>query len=142
MTLMRTHNMVNLGAVAALVGVGMNQPFILVTTAQLAAILTDKVIDLAGHARSTNRPGRMRRTPVTHSIVTAPAWALGVALLVTYATDLLLRTGRTFTHTLPFLTFPEDVAMSIIFACLLAAATHLLLDSMTESGIYVPHLPS
>lgn len=140
MTLMRTHNVVNLGAVAALLGAGMNQPFILVTIAQLAAILTDKVIDLAGHAQSS-RPRIMRRTPVTHSVVTAPAWAVLVGVLVTYATNLLPRQmNTTFLH-IPFLTLPADTATPIILACLLAAATHLLLDSLTEAGIYVPNLP-
>jgi len=141
MTRLRTHHAVNIRLTAILVGAIMNHPLLSVTIAQTATILTDRIIDLVGHSPSRVHPGIMKRTPLTHSIITAPAWAVAVGVAVTYATDLLFQPATTFYH-IPLITLPPDMATPIMLSCLLAAFVHLLLDSTTQAGIYVPHLPS
>jgi hypothetical protein len=118
----------------------MNHPLLSVTIAQAATIFADRIIDLVGHSPSRVHPGIMKRTPLTHSIITAPAWAVAIGIAGTYATDLLFRPATTFYH-IPLITLPPDMATPIVLSCLLAAFVHLLLDSLTEAGIYVPHLP-
>jgi hypothetical protein len=159
MTQMRTHNMANIGAVAVIVGGMMNQSLLVTTIAQLAAILTDKVIDRIGHSPSERHPGIMKRTPITHSIITAPVWAIGLGLIVRYGIDTLrnisLGCASTTYTSLPnhfyciavppatlLAYIPQDITSPIIVASILAAVTHLFLDSITEAGIYFPHIPN
>ena len=140
MTRLRTHHAVNIGLTAILVGAIMNHPLLSVTIAQAATIFADRIIDLVGHSPSRVHPGIMKRTPLTHSIITAPAWAIAIGVAVTYATNLLFQPATTFYH-IRLITLPPDMATPIMVSCLLAAFVHLLLDSLTEAGIYVPHLP-
>jgi hypothetical protein len=159
MTLMRTHNMANVGAVAVLVGGIMNQSLIVTTIAQATAILVDRVIDRVGHSPSQAHPGIMKRTPITHAIVTAPAWAMGLGFLVLCGLNILrnisLGCASTTLANLPdhfyclavppvtlLAHIPKDITSPVIAAAMLAAATHLFLDSITEAGIYAPHVPN
>ena len=149
MTLMKTHNMANIGAVAVIVGGIMNQSLLMTTIAQLAAILTDKIIDRVGHSPSERHPGIMKRTPITHSIITAPVWAIVIGLLVSWAIDLIVRPATwlpplssTFQGGYYFASIPANATTPTVVACIIAATTHLTLDALTESGIYVPHIPN
>ena len=76
------------------------------------------LIDALGHRR---RDGWSVRTPLTHSVFTAPAWGACVAYV-------LWAVGAAYG-------LPGGVWMYLI-AGLLVAYSHLLLDSMTEGGVY------
>lgn len=145
MTLMRTHNMANIGAVAVIVGGIMNQLLLMTTIAQLAAILTDRIIDRFGHAPSEKWSRIMKRTPTTHSIITAPVWAIATGLLISWIAGILTQSAAWFSSpTMPRLLLlpPTNLTTPIVTACVAAATIHLILDSLTEAGIYMPHMPN
>jgi Protein of unknown function (DUF1286) len=91
--------------------------------AAVATVLTNALIDEVGH---TSRDGISRRRFLTHSIITAPFWGAAVwaAVLIVPAASLGL--------------FPPDPLLLRFFASLgvLAAWSHLLLDSLTEGGVF------
>ena len=76
----------------------------------------NRLIDL-GHTRRGNY---ISRSWVTHDLYTAPFWGAGVGLL-TYFALLYARVVA-----------PVAVAMGVV-----SALSHLLLDAVTESGIFV-----
>ena len=78
------------------------------------------LIDVLGHGR---RNGWSVRSPVTHSVFTAPLWGAAVGYLVWLASASLGLSG-------PSLEWPP-VILGVVAAC-----SHLLLDSMTEGGVY------
>ena len=116
----------------------------------LAAWLVDWVIDRFGHTAPYYGESYSSRTPMTHSILTAPIVELAVGLLTAYllisvraAAAALFQTGffDVFvsavgggTWLLNFLNF--NIAMAL--AGVLTGLLHLILDSFTEGGIYVP----
>jgi len=89
----------------------------------VATVFTNAIIDSVGH---THRGGIPRRTWVTHSIVTAPLWgAAGWAFVLVVAAALV---G----------VFPPGTFLLEYFAWLgaLAGWSHLVLDSVTEGGVF------
>ena len=78
------------------------------------------LIDVIGHG---GRDGRSARSPVTHSVFTAPLWGAAVGYLVWLAVASLGLSG-------PSLQWPP-VILGVVAAC-----SHLLLDSITEGGVY------
>ena len=86
------------------------------------ALSTGFVIDALGHSR---RGGRSVRSWTTHSVVTAPLWGASIGLVTVLALSVFLHG------------FQEGPLLG--FAALLGVASgysHLLLDSMTEGGVY------
>ncbi|MDV3278025.1 MAG: hypothetical protein LYZ69_06100 [Nitrososphaerales archaeon] len=63
------------------------------------------------------------RSPLTHSIFTAPVWGAGTAYVLWLAGSALGLVGPGF-------------EWLIIVSGVLAAYSHLLLDSITEGGVY------
>ena len=76
----------------------------------------NRLIDL-GH---THKSGYISRSWVTHDVLTAPFWGAGVGLLTYFA---LLYAG---------IFAPVAIAMGAV-----SALSHLLLDAVTEHGIFV-----
>lgn len=84
------------------------------------SLLVNPVIDGLGHLR---RGFHIARSPLTHSIFTAPLWGAAVGYL--------LWTGSRF------LVGPmEGLEEAMVVAGVMVAMAHLLLDSMTERGVY------
>jgi hypothetical protein len=96
---------------------------VMILLAIVATVFTNALIDSVGHTREGGIP---RRTWVTHSIVTAPLWgAAGWAFVLVVAAALV---G----------VFPPGLFLLEYFAWLgaLAGWSHLLLDSVTEGGVF------
>jgi membrane-bound metal-dependent hydrolase YbcI (DUF457 family) len=85
----------------------------------VAALVTDYLIDHAGHSW---RGMWVRRSPLTHSIVTAPIWGFAVGLVI----------GVLFT----FASIPS-IGETIVGG-LVASICHLSADSLTGNGIFIP----
>jgi Protein of unknown function (DUF1286) len=79
------------------------------------------LIDGLGHRR---RDGRPVRTPLTHSVLTAPLWGAGAGYAVYIAVEQAGLGGRLG-------------LVGLVVAGVLAAYSHLLLDSVTEGGVFV-----
>ncbi|MBI3022137.1 MAG: DUF1286 domain-containing protein [Thaumarchaeota archaeon] len=81
------------------------------------------VIDILGHKKSGGIP---IRTFVTHSIFTAPLWGglVGLATILVPQNVLSIHVSSTLTLL--------AITTSMMIACL-----HLLLDSLTEGGVYL-----
>ena len=118
----------------------------------LAAWLADWVIDRFGHKTVYTYDGdsHSSRIPVTHSIMTAPVIGLLVGLMTAYLLialrifvtgffagdlyDMFVITVGGGAWFLNFLNFNTAMALTGIATAVL----HLLMDSLTESGIYTP----
>ena len=98
--------------------------------AVFSGFLVNFIIDKIGHEAHNGHP---RRTFITHSIYTAPVWgAVVTALPVVVGAYALGEQG-----------YIQPISFSIPFLVLLgvvAGYSHLLLDAVTEAGIYTkPH---
>ena len=87
------------------------------------AIATNEVIDVLGHVA---RGGRPVRSFWTHSVFTAPVWGIATALPSAYVLDIVL--GQQ-------LTAPQAFFAAALGTML--AYSHLLLDILTEGGVYL-----
>jgi Protein of unknown function (DUF1286) len=87
------------------------------------AIATNELIDVVGHV---NRSGNPTRSFWTHSIISAPAWGIAVALASAYLLDIFF--GRVMTG-------PETLFVIVLGAVL--AYSHLFLDALTEGGVFL-----
>ncbi len=87
------------------------------------AFATNEVIDVLGHVRKGGRP---IRSFWTHSVFTAPAWGVAAALTSAYALDVVLGQGMTASQALLV------GGLGAVFAY-----SHLLLDALTEGGVYL-----
>jgi len=119
-----THDLFSLGVGLYLVFRVAGQTNILYTLLILFLVLgTNEVIDALGHF---NRGGIPVRSLWTHSVFTAPIWGAGVAVASAYLFGIII--GETMTAT------------QTVFAAGLGAVlaySHLLLDSLTEGGVYL-----
>ncbi|HUI00604.1 MAG TPA: DUF1286 domain-containing protein [Nitrososphaerales archaeon] len=119
-----THNLFSIGLMIWIVTLFGDPLVILLLLATVATVLTNALIDELGHA---NEDGVKRRTFLTHSVITAPFWGAAVwaIVLIIPAASLGI--------------FPPDPVLLRFFASLgvLAAWSHLLLDSLTEGGVFV-----
>jgi hypothetical protein len=86
------------------------------------ALATNEVIDVLGHF---TRGGTPVRSFWTHSIFTAPVWGIVVAIPSVYLLDRIIGQGVT----------PSQSFVSGLGALL--AYSHLLLDAITEGGVYL-----
>jgi Protein of unknown function (DUF1286) len=87
------------------------------------AFATNRIIDGLGHS---TRGGIAVRSFLTHSLIMAPVWGVAVAIASAYFFDLV--TGQPIT------------AFQTLFAIGLGtvlAYSHLLLDALTEGGVYL-----
>jgi hypothetical protein len=87
------------------------------------AFATNELIDVMGHA---NRDGRPVRSFWTHSVFTAPVWGVAAALVSAYVLDAVLGQAMTTSQAL------FAGAIGFVFAY-----SHLLLDALTEGGVYL-----
>ena len=115
---MLTHTAFGAGVAAVLIPIlpDLARLYIAITV----SLLVNPVIDGLGHL---TRGPHIARSPLTHSIFTAPLWGGAVGYL--------LWTGwRT-------LVGPVDgLEEAMVVAGVVVAMAHLLLDSMTERGVY------
>jgi hypothetical protein len=84
---------------------------------------TNKVIDVLGH---TTRGGFAVRSFWTHSMFTAPIWGISLASASVYLFDVLLGQPLSTSQAL----FAIGIGATISYS-------HLLLDALTEGGIYL-----
>ncbi|MDA4136456.1 MAG: DUF1286 domain-containing protein [Thaumarchaeota archaeon] len=87
------------------------------------AFATNELIDVLGHVTKGGRPVR---SFWTHSVFTAPLWGLAAALVSAYILDIIV--GQAIT------TFQ---AVFIGGLGIVIAYSHLLLDALTEGGVYL-----
>jgi hypothetical protein len=90
----------------------------------LFAVVVNYVID-AGHVRSYSRyAGKVipKRSWITHSVVIAPLWGALLGLAFSLPLDAFFRVNLLFV---------------MIGAGIIAAYSHLLLDSVTEGGVFL-----
>ena len=87
------------------------------------AFATNELIDVLGHA---TRGGRPVRSFWTHSVFTAPAWGIAAALLSAYLLDVVLGQAMTARQ-----------ALFVAGLGIIMAYSHLLLDALTEGGVYL-----
>jgi hypothetical protein len=87
------------------------------------AFATNELIDVLGHATRGGRPVRSFRT---HSVFSAPWWGIAAALVSAYTLDAILGQAMTTSQAL------FVCGLGVIFAY-----SHLLLDAITEGGVYL-----
>jgi hypothetical protein len=87
------------------------------------AFATNELIDILGHV---TRDGRPVRSFWTHSVFSAPSWGIAAALVSAYALDTILGQAMTTSQALVV------GGLGIVFAY-----SHLLLDAVTEGGVYL-----
>jgi hypothetical protein len=118
-----THNLFSIGLMIWIITLFGDPLVVMLLLAAVATVFTNAIIDELGH---TTTDGVPRRRFLTHSIITAPFWgaAAWALVFIVPATSLGL--------------FPPDPVLLWFFASLgvLAAWSHLLLDSLTESGVF------
>ncbi len=90
-------------------------------SAGASSILVNFVIDAFGHSMHGDF---VARSPLTHSVVAAPVWggALGYVLWAAGANSGLVE---------------ASLEGAFVSSGIAVAATHLLLDSLTERGVYL-----
>jgi membrane-bound metal-dependent hydrolase YbcI (DUF457 family) len=116
---MLTHLIFGLGVAVAL-GVGLS-PESRLTLALVLSLAVNMVIDELGHV---TRRGFVSRSPLTHSVFTAPIWGGAVGYLA-WRGWLQLGLGA------------QGLEWSFILLGGAVAGSHLLLDSMTERGVFL-----
>jgi len=88
--------------------------------AAVLSLLVNPVIDELGHVV---RKGFIARSPITHSVFTAPLWGAGAGYILGLAASEL-----------------GPITLSLwtvlIFAGVVVALSHLFLDALTERGVY------
>jgi Protein of unknown function (DUF1286) len=87
------------------------------------AFVTNEVIDVLGHI---TRGGVPVRSFWTHSVFTAPVWGIAAAMASVYLADMIA--GQT-------LAASQAMLAAALGAVL--AYSHLLLDALTEGGVYL-----
>jgi Protein of unknown function (DUF1286) len=87
------------------------------------AFATNELIDALGHV---TRGGRPVRSFWTHSVFSAPVWGIAAALVSTYTLDIVLGQAMATPQAL------LAGGLGIVFAY-----SHLLLDAVTEGGVYL-----
>ena len=98
------------------------EAFLLILVVWLA-VATNEVIDVLGHVTQGGRP---RRSFWTHSILTAPLW--GMATAFPPVCILAIVFGQALT---------TPLALSSVSLGIAIAYSHLLLDVLTEGGVYL-----
>jgi hypothetical protein len=87
------------------------------------AFATNEVIDVLGHLA---RGGIPVRSFWTHSIFTAPIWGIAIAISSVYFLDRVVGLGIT-----------SSQALFVYGLGAVMAYSHLLLDALTEGGVYL-----
>jgi len=87
------------------------------------AFATNELIDILGHVTKGGRPVR---SFWTHSVFTAPLWGIAAALVSAYLLDTIAGEAMAPNQAL------FVGGLGIIFAY-----SHLLLDALTEGGVYL-----
>jgi len=87
------------------------------------AFATNELIDVLGHVTKGGRPVR---SFWTHSVFTAPLWGIAAALVSAYILDTIA--GQAIATSQAIVV----CGLGIVFAY-----SHLLLDALTEGGVYL-----
>jgi len=87
------------------------------------AFVTNELIDVLGHS---TRGGRPVRSFWTHSVFTAPMWGIAASLVSAYLLAIALGKATTTSE-----------AVFVAGLGIVLAYSHLLLDALTESGVYL-----
>jgi hypothetical protein len=87
------------------------------------ALATNELIDVLGHVTKGGRPVR---SFWTHSVFSAPMWGIAAALVSARVLDTIIGQAMTTSQAL----FVGE--LGVIFAY-----SHLLLDAVTEGGVYL-----
>jgi len=118
-----THNVFSIGLMVFVVSLFGDPLLVTLVVVAVAVYLTNLLIDRLGHSKSE---GVMRRTWLTHSLLTAPAWG-AVAWGLTLTVFLALRGF-----------YPPEPILLAFFMSLggMAGWSHLLLDALTEGGVF------
>lgn len=115
---MLTHVVFGAGAAAAMVA---TQPiYVGLYFAVTLSLLVNPVLDWLGHFR---RGPFVSRSPLTHSLLTAPVWGAGVGYFVWYGLSEYGRSGIGLAF--------------FVYAGVAVALAHLLLDALTEKGVFI-----
>jgi hypothetical protein len=101
---------------------GQSSPLYLLLTVWLA-FATNEVIDVLGHF---TRGGIPVRSFWTHSIFTAPVWGIAIAIASVYLLDAVIGKGTTASQAI----FVSGLGVVLAYS-------HLLLDALTEGGVYL-----
>jgi len=117
-----THNLFSIGLMLFVVSSFGYPAVITVMLVVIATVFTNLLIDMVGHSRLG---GVSRRTWFTHSIITAPFWGAAA-----WSLSLVIPAAIVGV-------FPPNLLLAF-FASLgvLAGWSHLLLDSVTEGGVF------
>jgi hypothetical protein len=86
------------------------------------AFLTNELIDVLGHV---TRGGRPVRSFWTHSVFSAPVWGIAAALVSARLLDIVIGHAMTTSQ-----------ALFVAGLGALLAYSHILLDALTEGGVY------
>lgn len=122
-----SHYIFSLGALlalAVLLGAGSSALLLVVWN----AFAVNWAIDRLGHSSRDGRPVRAWRT---HSVFTAPIIGAIIGLAGGLAEQLLYSVGAAI--------YPGTLALESCGLGVASALAHLLLDSVTEEGVYVVH---
>jgi hypothetical protein len=118
-----THNFFSAGVGLFVVAhIGLFLPFSLLFAVWLA-LSTNFAIDAVGHSMKS---GRTARSWTTHSVFTAPLWGATIGFLTIAVPANLLHYAPT-----------TDLQYFSVAVGALASYSHLLLDSLTEGGVYL-----
>lgn len=116
---MLTHIVFSAGLLASFLSLSVGAPGNFALGIVLS-LLVNYVIDELGH---DNRDGMSVRSSLTHSVFTAPMWGAGAAYVLWLSGSALGLVGPGF-------------EWLIMVSGVLSAYSHLLLDSITEGGVY------
>jgi len=149
---LRTHQLASAALASVVFGLVFPHPLTTLIGAFIVAWIADWVIDRFGHRSAMTYDGYFdsSRTPLTHSVLTAPSIGFLVGLLIAYLLiaiktcvtglfsgdpfDAFVATVSGGGWFLSFLNFNVVLSSTGIMTGLL----HLFLDSLTQNGIYLP----
>ena len=117
---MLTHVVFSAGLLASFLSIDVGAPGSFALGIALS-LLVNYAIDELGH---DSRNGMSVRSPLTHSVFTAPMWGAGTAYVLWLAGSILGLVG-------------PGLEWLVMVSGVIAAYSHLLLDSITEGGVYV-----
>ena len=137
----KTHNIFTIGILTA-VGAFLTMPVFSFLFASFIAIISNQLIDTFGHKdKKINyiKPDGTKgviikpvRTPLTHTLFHSILWGLIPSLIALLCFHILLK------HTPAFKNInPRNIVILIFLQGILSGPLHLLLDYITEGGIFV-----
>lgn len=118
-----THDVFSLGVGLYIVCRVVQPTVSLLVLAVWLAFATNELIDVLGHVK---RGGMPVRSFWTHSVITAPVWGVAAAFVSAHLLDMILGQAMTISQAL------FVGGLGVLLAC-----SHLMLDALTEGGVYL-----